>query len=77
MAKKSIKQTFEGNLNFNHVDPHFARFKVERNPVKAGQSELYGLGAVNITPEMFPADFELAKYNVTGSYVLTVEITSK
>jgi len=77
MGEKSIKQTINGELEFNHLDPYFARLKVNQSPVKAGVSELYGVGSINITADMFPEDFELYKYDVSGSVKLVVEITPK
>jgi len=75
--KKSIKQVISGELNFNHVDPHFARFHVAPGSSKRGDSELYGMRPINITPDIFPKDFELSKYNVTGKYTFEFEITPK
>lgn len=77
MASKSIKQTITGKLHFNHLDPHFARFNVEVNDSKPGESELYGFRPVNITPDMFPEDFELSKYDITGKFSMEFEITPK
>jgi hypothetical protein len=31
----------------------------------------------SITPDMFPADFDLASYDVSGTAVITVEIEKK
>ena len=71
------KQTIKADLIFNHVDPHFARFNVVPEPVKSGESELYGMKPINITPDMFPDDFELSKYDVTGSFEIMLEIKKK
>lgn len=79
MANK-IKQTIKCDLTFNHLDPHFARFHVKPRSAKKGESELYGVRPITITPEMFPADFELAKYDVTAKFDnggIVVEITEK
>jgi hypothetical protein len=72
MAEKTIKQTFKGSLAFNHIDPHFARFAINYDGKKGGSS-VYG----SLTPDMFPADFDLASYDVSGTAVITVEIEKK
>lgn len=74
---KTIKQTFKGDLIFNHVDPHYARFNVDAKPGKNDKSEFYGMRPINITPGMFPEDFELSEYDVTGSIEVVVEIKKK
>jgi len=77
MAEKVIKQKINADLEFNHLDPHFARFEVHQDPVELGESELYGMRPINITPDMFPADFELADYDVSGSVAVIIEIKKK
>ena len=77
MAEKARKHTITADLNFNHLDPHFARFNVSQHPVKEGESELYGMRPINITPEMFPANFELSRFDVTGKITFEFEITPK
>jgi hypothetical protein len=72
-----IKQTIKCDLNFNHLDPHYARFHVSEHSGKKGQSKLYGMRPINITTDMFPADFELARYDVRGTVEIMVEITEK
>ena len=67
-----MKRTFKGEAVFNHVDPHMARFVVQ--PIK----DVISMGpAVNIKPEMFPADYEKAEYDVSASIEFTVEIKKK
>ena len=77
MPVKSIKQSFKGGLRFNHVDPHFARFAMVTEPVRKGESEVYGRKEFCITPDMFPADFELAEHDVSGSFEFVIEIKKK
>jgi hypothetical protein len=77
MTQKAIKQTFKGTLNFNHIDPHFARFAIDFEDVKKGQSGVYGRKEFTITPDMFPEDFELSLYDVTGTVEFVVEIKKK
>jgi hypothetical protein len=76
MTEKPIKQTFKGSLAFNHIDPHFARFAINYDGKKGGSS-VYGSRVFSITPDMFPADFDLASYDVSGTAVITVEIEKK
>ncbi len=66
-----MKRTFKGDAIFNHVDPHMARFVVA--PIK----EVIGMGPVNIKPDMFPEDFELAEYDVTTGIEFWVELKKK
>lgn len=78
MPEKAIKQSFKGSLRFNHVDPHFARFAMVTEPVvKLGESEVYGRKEFCITPNMFPAGFGLAEYDVSGSFEFVIEIKKK
>ena len=70
--KDEISQLFEGDLKFDNVDPLCARFKMD---VKG--SDVMGNNTFQIKPEMFPADFDLAKYDVTGSFKFEVVITKK
>ena len=67
-----MKRTFKGPAVFNHLDPHMARFVVQ--PIKG----VIGLGpALNLDPEIFPSDFEVAEYDASASVEIVVEIKKK
>jgi hypothetical protein len=68
MAKNVKEHEFKGEAVFNHLDPHMARFVVE--PIKG----VRGVGPINLEPDIFPADFEIARYKVRAKVTVNVEI---
>jgi len=75
--KKIEKKTeIKGSLNFAKADPHQARFTISEDVGKAGR-KLLGPGAVQLSNELFPADFEKDKYEVSASFLITVTIKEK
>ena len=69
MAKPKVsKHEFKGEVIFNHLDPHMARFVAQ--PIKGVRA----IGPVILEPDIFPADFEPAMYNVRARVIFQVEI---
>ncbi len=66
-----MKRTFKGKAKFSHLDPHMARFVVE--PIRGVKA----IGPVSLEPDMFPEDFELAEYDVSGSVEFVAEVKRK
>ncbi|MFX0114195.1 MAG: hypothetical protein ACFFB3_06580 [Candidatus Hodarchaeota archaeon] len=70
--KFTSTKKMEAELVFKHLDPYMARFGIDRMPGFLSKKVL------EIDPkELFPADFDTAKYNATGKITITVNVTEK
>lgn len=68
MAKKTIK----GALNFNHVDPHMARFHMEQD-----DNKIISKRELCVVPGLLPSDYEPGLYDITGTYEFVIEVKKK
>ena len=74
MAKEkfNVSRKIESGLIFKHVDPYMARFAMD-NP-----KGILSKKVIEIDPaELFPPDFDLGKYDVSGKITITVDIKEK
>lgn len=73
MSKKKdpIIKKIEGKLSYHHCDPYMARFHVEE------RDEIKGLGSIEFDRGILPEDFELEKYEVSGSYKIEIVVKPK
>jgi len=73
VKKKKFKQDIEikGDLRFDNIDTH--RAVMELKDVDG----LLSVPFIRLDPGLFPADFELAKYEVTGEYSFVVTIRGR
>ena len=70
--KKYEKETeIKGEIVFQDVDPYHARFEMGDN------KNLLGARRIQCPVSVLPADFESARYEVTGEYVLTIRVKEK
>ncbi len=61
----------KGKLKFGNLDQHRAVMELE-NP-----EWIISVPRVNLDPKLFPEDFMLSKYEVTGDYSFVVTIKEK
>ena len=69
--RKPIEKEFKGNLTFHHVDPHMARFHLD------GVPEILSKRVIEFIPGVLPNDFELERYDVSGSFEFKIMISKK
>lgn len=62
----------ESGLILRHVDPYMARFEMD-NPKGLRSRKVLEIDS----KELFPADFDIAKYDTTGKIVISIEIKEK
>lgn len=67
--KKEIK--IKGDLRFGNIDTHRAVMEL------IDPKGIISLPRVNLDPKLFPGDFTLSKYEVTGEYSFNVTIREK
>ena len=66
-----MRKEFKGELSFSHLDPHMARFHMEKVDGIISKAE------VVFKTDVLPADFELATHDVTGSFLFVVKCEKK
>lgn len=70
--KFKIAKKIESGLIFKHMDPYMARFEMDN------VQGLLSRKVLEIDPtELFPSDFDVGKYEVTGKVIISVEIKEK
>ena len=76
MAKAKEKfgasKKIDAGLVFQHKDPYMARFAMDN------ADGLLSRKVIEIDPsDLFPADFDLEKYDISGKVMISVEIKEK
>lgn len=66
-----MKFKLDSELTFKHVDAYMARF--EMNNAEGLRSRKI----IEIDPHIFPADFDVEAYDVTGKVSISIEVARK
>lgn len=67
-----MKFKLDSGLTFKHVDAYMARFEMDNT------TGLRSRKIIEIDPQdVFPTDFDLEAYDVTGSISISIEVKEK
>ena len=72
MAKKSKETIIKGNVLFQDVDQHAARFEMEDK-----KKALLSNRRFQVSPDCLPDDFDPNVHEVSGEYIIKIMVKEK